>query len=76
MKISLIEQLKHIEGLNTATGLTNAGNLEETYFEILRVFCTDFDQQAASLRESFDRQDWQGFSVQMHELKQIFAVIG
>jgi CheY-like chemotaxis protein/HPt (histidine-containing phosphotransfer) domain-containing protein len=76
MKIPLIEQLENIKGLNIKTGLTNTGNLEETYFEILRMFCTDFDQQIVSLREAFDRRDWQDFSVQIRGLKEVFAVIG
>jgi hypothetical protein len=38
MEIPLMEQLKHIEALQTESGLLNAGNLEETYFEILYGF--------------------------------------
>jgi putative two-component system response regulator len=76
MGIPLIEQLKSIEGLDTKTGLTNTGNLEETYFEVLRTLCTDFDQQIASLRETIEKKDWQGFSILIHGVKGALAVIG
>ncbi|MDR0997459.1 MAG: response regulator [Treponema sp.] len=72
----LLDQLKNIDGLDTEAGLTNVGNYEEAYIEVLRAFFSDFDNQIEGLRGALASEDWKNYTIRIHGLKGSFLNIG
>jgi CheY-like chemotaxis protein/HPt (histidine-containing phosphotransfer) domain-containing protein len=72
----LMGQLKNIDGFDTEAGLTNVGNYEEAYIEVLRAFFSDFDNQIEGLRESIALENWKDYTIRIHGLKGSFLNIG
>lgn len=60
--------------LNTAEGLRYCGNDEDFYLEMLTVFCED--AQPERLETPFLAEDWEGYRVVVHALKNEARTIG
>lgn len=70
-----INGLRNIEDLDVEQGILYC-NGEETYIDILRVFCEDWQNNIVQLENLYKNQDWKNYTVAVHGLKSALFSIG
>lgn len=70
-----INELRNIEDLDVEQGILYC-NGEDTYIDILRVFCEDWEDNIVQLENLFKNQDWKNYTVAVHGLKSALFSIG
>lgn len=71
---TLLELLEE-EGLNTGRGMMYCGG-EEAYIEILRSFCEDYREMYHAVKEQFESEDWENYTITVHGIKSSMGSIG
>lgn len=67
--------LEGIEGLDVKEGLDYSASLDN-YLTVLRVFRDTAEGKAEEIRDSFNAEDWEGYTIKVHALKSSARVIG
>lgn len=67
--------LEGIEGLDVKEGLDYSASLDN-YLTVLRVFRDTAKGKAEEIRECFNTEDWEGYTIKVHALKSSARVIG
>jgi signal transduction histidine kinase/DNA-binding NarL/FixJ family response regulator/HPt (histidine-containing phosphotransfer) domain-containing protein len=76
LKARLFADFARIEGFDPAAGLSHTGDNAGAYIDILRQFCAEYDTYEADLRSCLAAEDWKNYSVKIHAMKGVLAVIG
>ncbi len=71
----LIREIGKIEGINTAKSIETAGG-EGAYIIICRNFYDTAKMRMDMIREAFDKEDYGGYTIQVHALKSSARLIG
>lgn len=73
----LQEEIKENEEfLDLEKGMKYCGGMEEMYLEFLQMFCDLSEGKMTELQDSFERQNWKNYVVQVHALKSTSLSIG
>ena len=67
--------LEGIEGLDVKEGLDYSASYDN-YLTVLRVFRDTAEGKAEEIRECFNTEDWEGYTIKVHALKSSARVIG
>lgn len=67
--------LEGIEGLDVKEGLDYSASYDN-YLIVLRVFRDTAEGKAEEIRECFNTEDWEGYTIKVHALKSSARVIG
>lgn len=70
-----LNELKVIEGLDVEQGILYC-NGDDTYLEILRAFCEDWEESGKQIEDLFQKKDWKNYTVAVHGLKSALFSIG
>jgi len=65
-----------VDGVNTELGLSLSGGSEETYRELLDIYCLDVDSRLAFLNYPHAENNLKNFIIQVHALKSASGIIG
>ena len=71
----VLNGLKMIEDLDVEQGILYC-NGEETYIEILRAYCEEWEKNLALAKETFEKKDWKNYTIAVHGLKSALFSIG
>lgn len=71
-----IEQLASIEGLDVQAGMANCMDDSNLYIEVLRMFALQVEQDAATLKQQFEAQQWQELGKTAHGIKGAASSVG
>jgi HPt (histidine-containing phosphotransfer) domain-containing protein len=66
----------NIEGLDTRSGLINAGGMENLYRDNLEEFVRDAKEQLQDLKVAEQSKDWSRFTLAVHSLEGIAGLVG
>ncbi|MDR3336229.1 MAG: Hpt domain-containing protein [Treponema sp.] len=73
---ALFGELSEIEILDVWEGMSHLGNSLDLYYEALRRFCEEFDDQFTALINTLAQEDWKNYTIRIHAFKGAFANLG
>jgi CheY-like chemotaxis protein len=72
----VMDALAGIPGLDVEQGMNFTGGKPEFYESALREFCDTFDDLFSGVSQDVAQRDWKEYSVKVHGLKGILAMLG
>ena len=67
--------LKEQTLLDTASGITNCGSLND-YLETMKLFAEAYEENRTAIQKFFDAGDWKNYTIRVHALKSSARIIG
>ncbi|MBP5607654.1 MAG: response regulator [Lachnospiraceae bacterium] len=63
-------------GVDTASGISFCGNSEESYISILSDYASEHETRSKSIKEYYEKKEWNDYSIYVHSLKSTSKTIG
>lgn len=63
-------------GIDTSGGMNYSMNTEDVYLKILAEYASEFENRSRSIKEYYEKKDWENYSVYVHSLKSTSRTIG
>ncbi len=64
-----------IEGIDSELAIKNSGS-EEAFHTVLEIFYKAIDMKAEELKDLFEKEDWENYTIKVHALKSSSRLIG